>query len=49
MQLIAANAAEYNQPDSFEHGRAVALRDFATSEFARRRREVQSAGYIARR
>ncbi len=49
VQLIAANAMEYNQPDSYEHGRAVALRDFATSEYTRRRREVQSAGYIARR
>lgn len=49
LQLMAANALEYNAPDSYEAGRAAALREFAASEFARRRREVQSAGFIALR
>jgi hypothetical protein len=49
VQLMASNALEYNPEGSYEHGRALALKDFAAAEFQRRRREVQSAGYIARR
>ena len=49
LQLIAANALEYNGPDTEVYECAALLRGFASGEHARLRRKVQSAGFIARR
>lgn len=49
LELIAANALEYNGPDTEVYACAAQLRDFACGEYARLRRQVQSAGWFARR
>ncbi|KAK9846340.1 hypothetical protein WJX81_001888 [Elliptochloris bilobata] len=49
VQLIASNALEYNPTDTGEYECAAELRDFSRGEYERLRREVQSAGFIARR
>ena len=49
LELIAANALEYNGPDTEVYECAAQLRNFARGEYARLRRQVQSAGWFARR